>query len=140
VKLAVAMLGIPLSRHLLYLQADARNTSSGATGHALAGNNLEKLLASIAESRKACAGSLSKGGTLLPTNIDGFDEFEVMLQRAWEIQNSEPQRAGRKMRSANDSLQAANQGCGDSYDNKNAEPGPVSAVTDAQRRPIRESE
>jgi hypothetical protein len=100
---------------------------------------LEKLLAYFAKTGKACSGGLSKGGTLLPKNVDGFDEFELVLRRAWEIQNNEPQRAERKMRLAHDSLQAANQGCRDPDDNKSAGPGLVSAVPDAQRRPKRES-
>jgi hypothetical protein len=135
----VALLMVALSRYLFYLQADARNTSSRATGHVLARNNLEKLLAYFAKTRKACSGGLSKGETLLPENVDGFDEFEIVLRRAWEIQNNEPQRAERKIRLANDSLQAADQGCRDADDNKSAGPGPVSAVPDAQRRPKRES-
>jgi len=139
VKLAVALLVARSSRYLVYLQVDARNTSRRATGHVLAGNNLEKLGTSFAESRKTCPGSLSKGGTLLPKNVDGFDEFEVVLRRAWEIQNNEPQRAERKMRLANDSPQAANQSCRDPDEDKNAGPGPVSVVPDAQRRPKRES-
>jgi hypothetical protein len=100
---------------------------------------LEKLLAYFAKTRKACSGGLSKGGTLLPKNVDGFDEFENVLRRAWEIQNSGPQRAERKMRLAIDSLQAANQSCRESDDDKNAGPGPVSVVPDAQNRPKRES-
>ena len=137
-KLAVIVLVVPSSRYLVYLLADARNTSSSATGHVLAGNNLEKLRTSFAESRKTCPGSLSKGGTLLPKNVAGFDEFEIVLRRAWEIQNSGPQRAERKMRLANNSLQAANQGCRDSEEDKNAGPGPVSGVPDAHRHPKRE--
>src|SRR5271156_600912 len=78
-------------------------------------------------------------GYLLPKNVDGFDEFEVVLRRAWEIQNNEPQRAERKMRLANDSPQAANQSCRDPDEGKHAGPGPVSFVPDAQRRPKRES-
>jgi hypothetical protein len=100
---------------------------------------LEKLLAYSAKTHKACAGGLSKGGTLLPKNVDGFDEFEFVLRRAWEIQNNEPQRTERKMRLAIDSLQAASESCRDPDDDKNAGPGPVSVVRDAQRRPKRES-
>ena len=137
-KLAGALLVVPLSRYLVYLQADARDASSRATGHVLAGNNLEKLLAYFAKTGKACSGGLSKGGTLLPKNVAGFDEFEIVLRRAWEIQNSGPQRAERKMRLANNSLQAANQGCRDSEEDKNAGPGPVSGVPDAHRHPKRE--
>lgn len=137
-KLEVALLMFPLSRYLVYLQADARNISSSATGHVLAGNSLEKLRTSFGESRKICPDSLSKGGTLLPKNVDGFDEFEMVLRRAWEIQSSGPQRAERKMRLAIDSLQAANQSCRDPDEDKNAGPGPISVVPDAQSRPKRE--
>ncbi len=100
----MALLMFPLSWYLVYLQADARNASSCATGHVLAGNNLEKLRTSFGESRKICPDSLSKGGTLLPKNVDGFDEFEIVLRRAWEIQNSGPQRAERKLIEAIDVL------------------------------------
>ena len=100
---------------------------------------MEKLLAYFAKTRKACSGGLSKGGTLLPQNVDGFDEFEFVLRRAWEIQNNEPQRAERKMRLAIDSPQAASQSFRDPDEDKNAGPGPVSAVPDAQSRPKRES-
>jgi hypothetical protein len=139
VKLAGALLVAPLSRYLVYLQADARNASSRATGHVLAGNNLEKLLAYFAKTRKVCSGGLSKGGTLLPKNVDGLDEFENVLRRAWEIQNRGPQRAEREMRLAIDPLQAANQSCIEPHEDKNAVPGPVSVVPDAQSRPKRES-
>jgi hypothetical protein len=139
VKIVVSLPVIPLSRYLVYLETDARNTSSRATGHVLAGSNLEELLAYFARTRKACSGGLSKGGTPLPENVDGFDEFEFVLRRAWEIQNNEPQRAERKMHLAIDSLPAANQSCRDPDDDKNAGPGAVSVVPDAQRRPKRES-
>jgi hypothetical protein len=74
-------------------------------------------------------------GAMLTKVVDGFDEFEAALRRAWEIQSRRTGFAGREVRSANRLPALANEDRADPGANKNDKPSCASQVPDPQREP-----
>jgi len=67
--------------------------------------------------------------------VDGFDEFEAALERAWEIQNIRAELAGGQVRSANRLPELANEDRPDPGANTNNKPSSASVVAEPQREP-----
>lgn len=72
---------------------------------------------------------------MLTKAVDGSDEFEAALRRAWEILNMRTGLAGDQVRSANPLPELANEGCADPGTKKNDKPSWASQVPDPQREP-----
>jgi hypothetical protein len=70
---------------------------------------------------------------MLTKVVDGFDEFEAALRRAWEIQNMRSELAGGQARSANRLPELANEDRPDPGTDKNNQPSSASVVPDPQR-------
>jgi hypothetical protein len=72
---------------------------------------------------------------MLTKAVDGFDEFEAALRRAWEIQNMRTELAGGQVRTAKRSPELTNADRRDPIANKNNKPSSASVVPDPQREP-----
>jgi hypothetical protein len=72
---------------------------------------------------------------MLTKVVDGSDEFEAALRRAWEILNMRTGLAGGQVRSANRLPELANENRADPGANKNDKPSCASQVPNPQREP-----
>ncbi len=70
---------------------------------------------------------------MLTKAVDGFDEFEAALRRAWEIQNIRTELAGHQADTANRLPEPANEDRADPGANKNYKPSNATVVPDPQR-------
>jgi len=72
---------------------------------------------------------------MLTKVVDGFDEFEAALRRAWEILNMRTELAGGQVPTAKRLPELANEDRADPGANKNDKPSCASQVQDPQREP-----
>jgi len=72
---------------------------------------------------------------MLPSDVDSFDEFDMVLRRTWETLHNRTELADRTVRLANPLPEHVNDGNVDPEVNRTSKASRVSEVPDPRRRP-----